>query len=83
MTVFYCQRSALKKNLQKLDEETQTDEVQARKINVKIIRGIIKFQKDCKMMEKFQGRQSMIDSLFTSEISKTLGYTLSVYISNS
>lgn len=83
VTVFYCQRSALKKNLQKLDEETQTDEVQARKINVKIIRGIIKFQKDCKMMEKFQGRQSMIDSLFTSEISKTLGYTLSVYISNS
>lgn len=40
---FYCQRSALEKNLQKIDEETQTDEVQARKIHVKIIRGIIKF----------------------------------------
>lgn len=83
MTVFYCQRTALEKNLQKIDEKTQTDEVLARKIHVKIIRGIIKFQKDCKMMEKFRGRQSMIDSLFTSEISKTLGYTLSVYISNS
>lgn len=83
VTVFYCQRTALEKNLQKIDEKTQTDEVLARKIHVKIIRGIIKFQKDCKMMEKFRGRQSMIDSLFTSEISKTLGCTLSVYISNS